>query len=163
VSINDEPHCICKVENFRLPGDAFGHHPTLREEIRGEGFGPLYEAPSILSRVPSEHHALELFPLSSSRFLLSGSDGRSIAGGRPVADLGATTPATGARARGGGPPRSVDNSADIRRIQPIMAKAVGNWLCDLHLLEVPRPCVGVVHPSAATGHGISSKKVGKRG
>jgi len=53
------------VENFRLPGDAFGYHPTLREETRGEGFGPLYEAPSILSRVLSETYlALELFPLS---------------------------------------------------------------------------------------------------
>jgi len=42
---------------------------TLREETRGEGFGPLYEAPSILSRVPpGTPHVLELFTLTS-RFL----------------------------------------------------------------------------------------------
>ncbi len=42
-----------------------GITPTYREETRGEGFGPLYEAPSIQSRVLSEtFHALELFPLS---------------------------------------------------------------------------------------------------
>jgi hypothetical protein len=42
-----------------------GITPTYREETRGEGFGPFYEAPSILSRVLSEtYYALELFPLS---------------------------------------------------------------------------------------------------
>ena len=44
---------------------------TYREETRGEGFGPLYEAPSILSRVLSETSiALELFPLSFRDFFL---------------------------------------------------------------------------------------------
>ena len=66
---NKERHCMSKVENFRLPGDVLsGITTTLREEIRGEGFGPLYEAPSILSRVPSEYSALEFFPLSLFAF-----------------------------------------------------------------------------------------------
>jgi hypothetical protein len=59
---------VSKVENFRLPGDALrGITSTKREETRGEGFGPLNEAPSILSRVPSESLSLGALPLLSLR------------------------------------------------------------------------------------------------
>ena len=54
-------------KNFRLPGDANGHHPHLSRRDQGGRVGPLYEAPSIQSRVLSETY----MPWSSSPSLLA--------------------------------------------------------------------------------------------